>query len=122
MLRIAVPNKGSLSEPAITMLTEAGYRTRRTGRELVLLDEANGVELFFLRPQTSPSTWARAPSTPASPAVICSSIPAWRPSSTCPGLRPFNFPFRRSGGHDVRPWLMWRVVVWPRPTTCSCRD
>ena len=51
MLRIAVPNKGSLSEPAITMLTEAGYRTRRTGRELVLLDEANGVELFFLRPR-----------------------------------------------------------------------
>ena len=51
MLRIAVPNKGSLSEPAITMLTEAGYRTRRTGRELVLLDEANEVELFFLRPR-----------------------------------------------------------------------
>ena len=51
MLRIAVPNKGSLSEPATTMLTEAGYRTRRTGRELVLLDEANGVELFFLRPR-----------------------------------------------------------------------
>ena len=51
MLRIAVPNKGSLSEPATTMLTEAGYRTRRTGRELVLLDEANEVELFFLRPR-----------------------------------------------------------------------
>ena len=51
MLRIAVPNKGSLSEPAATMLTEAGYRTRRTGRELVLLDEANEVELFFLRPR-----------------------------------------------------------------------
>ena len=40
MLRIAVPNKGSLSEPATTMLAEAGYRTRRTGRELVLRDEA----------------------------------------------------------------------------------
>ena len=51
VLRIAVPNKGSLSEPAATMLTEAGYRTRRTGRELVLLDEANEVELFFLRPR-----------------------------------------------------------------------
>ena len=51
MLRIAVPNKGSLSEPAATLLTEAGYRTRRTGRELVLVDEAGGVELFFLRPR-----------------------------------------------------------------------
>ena len=51
MLRIAVPNKGSLSEPATTMLKEAGYRTRRTGRELVLIDEANEVELFFLRPR-----------------------------------------------------------------------
>ena len=33
------------------MLSEAGYRTRRTGRELVLVDEANDVELFFLRPR-----------------------------------------------------------------------
>ena len=51
VLRIAVPNKGSLSEPATTMLAEAGYRTRRTGRELVLRDEAGGIELFFLRPR-----------------------------------------------------------------------
>ncbi|MBE6482115.1 MAG: ATP phosphoribosyltransferase [Actinomyces ruminicola] len=51
MLRIAVPNKGSLSEPATTMLSEAGYRTRRSGRELVLVDDANQVELFFLRPR-----------------------------------------------------------------------
>ncbi|MBW3070254.1 MULTISPECIES: ATP phosphoribosyltransferase [unclassified Actinomyces] len=51
MLRIAVPNKGSLSEPATTMLAEAGYRTRRSGRELVLVDDANQVELFFLRPR-----------------------------------------------------------------------
>ena len=51
MLRIAVPNKGSLSEPATTMLAEAGYRARRTGRELVLRDEAGGIELFFLRPR-----------------------------------------------------------------------
>ena len=51
MLRIAVPNKGSLSEPATTMLKEAGYRTRRSGRELVLVDGTNEVELFFLRPR-----------------------------------------------------------------------
>ncbi|WP_115727293.1 ATP phosphoribosyltransferase [Actinomyces culturomici] len=51
MLRIAVPNKGSLSEPAIQLLDEAGYRTRRRGRELVLTDAENEVELFFLRPR-----------------------------------------------------------------------
>lgn len=51
MLRLAVPNKGSLSEPAISMLTEAGYRASRRGRELVLTDHDNDVELFFLRPR-----------------------------------------------------------------------
>jgi len=51
MLRVAVPNKGSLAEPASEMLREAGYRQRRDGRELVLVDEANGVEFFFLRPR-----------------------------------------------------------------------
>ncbi|QWW20670.1 ATP phosphoribosyltransferase [Schaalia sp. 19OD2882] len=51
MLRLALPNKGSLSEPAIDLLTEAGYRTRRRGRELVLTDHENHVELFFLRPR-----------------------------------------------------------------------
>lgn len=38
MLRIAVPNKGSLSDPAVRLLSEAGYNTRRHGRELVLTD------------------------------------------------------------------------------------
>ncbi|MCL2595067.1 MAG: ATP phosphoribosyltransferase [Promicromonosporaceae bacterium] len=51
MLRIAVPNKGSLSESAAQMLHEAGYRRRRDPRELVLGDPANGVEFFFLRPR-----------------------------------------------------------------------
>lgn len=51
MLRIAVPNKGSLSEPAAEMLREAGYRQRRDSRELVLADPANDVEFFFLRPR-----------------------------------------------------------------------
>ncbi|CAN7420649.1 ATP phosphoribosyltransferase [Knoellia sp. LjRoot47] len=51
MLRIAVPNKGSLAEPAAEMLREAGYRTRRDSKELVVTDEANGVELFYLRPR-----------------------------------------------------------------------
>jgi ATP phosphoribosyltransferase len=51
MLRIAVPNKGSLSEPASQMLIEAGYRQRSDSRELVLLDAENDTEFFFLRPR-----------------------------------------------------------------------
>ena len=51
MLRIAVPNKGSLAEPASQMLTEAGYRQRTDSRELVLLDIENDTEFFFLRPR-----------------------------------------------------------------------
>ncbi|MDQ4500919.1 ATP phosphoribosyltransferase [Sinomonas sp. ASV322] len=51
MLRVAVPNKGSLSEAASSMLAEAGYRQRREGRELVMLDPENDVEFFFLRPR-----------------------------------------------------------------------
>jgi ATP phosphoribosyltransferase len=50
MLRIAVPNKGSLSEAACAMLLEAGYRGRKD-RELMVVDPANGAELFFLRPR-----------------------------------------------------------------------
>ena len=44
MLRVAVPNKGALSEAAITMLTEAGYRQRSDSKELVLTDAANHVD------------------------------------------------------------------------------
>jgi ATP phosphoribosyltransferase len=51
VLRIAVPNKGSLSEPASQMLREAGYRQRRDSRELVLADPTNDAEFFFLRPR-----------------------------------------------------------------------
>jgi ATP phosphoribosyltransferase len=51
MLRIAVPNKGSLAEPAAAMLHEAGYRQRSDHRELVLQDPENNTEFFFLRPR-----------------------------------------------------------------------
>src|SRR5690349_3389487 len=51
MLRIAVPNKGSLADPASLMLIEAGYRQRSDSRELVLLDTENETEFFFLRPR-----------------------------------------------------------------------
>ncbi len=51
MLRVAVPNKGALSESSVTMLKEAGYRQRRDTRELVLVDPENNVEFFYLRPR-----------------------------------------------------------------------
>jgi len=51
MLRVAVPNKGILSESAISMLKEAGYATRRDSAELHLVDEVNHVEFFYLRPR-----------------------------------------------------------------------
>ncbi|ARC56906.1 ATP phosphoribosyltransferase [Frondihabitans sp. 762G35] len=51
MLRVAVPNKGSLSETASQMLLEAGYSGRRDPKSLYLADERNGVEFFYLRPR-----------------------------------------------------------------------
>lgn len=54
MLRVAVPNKGALSAPAAEMLAEAGYRKRYDQRDLTVLDRANDVEFFFLRPKDIP--------------------------------------------------------------------
>ncbi|MGC0342255.1 ATP phosphoribosyltransferase [Streptomyces sp. SLBN-8D4] len=51
MLRIAVPNKGSLSGPAADMLHEAGYQQRRESKELRIVDPVNDVEFFYLRPR-----------------------------------------------------------------------
>jgi len=51
MLRVAVPNKGSLSETAVEMLREAGYVQRRDPRALNVVDERAGVEFFYLRPR-----------------------------------------------------------------------
>jgi ATP phosphoribosyltransferase len=51
MLKIAVPNKGSLAEAAAGMLGEAGYRQRRNPKDLVTIDAENEVEFFYLRPR-----------------------------------------------------------------------
>lgn len=51
MLRIAIPNKGSLAEASIAILKEAGYRQRTDSRDLVLLDPSNNVEFYYLRPR-----------------------------------------------------------------------
>ncbi|MBN6039408.1 ATP phosphoribosyltransferase [Amycolatopsis sp. 195334CR] len=54
MLRVAVPNKGALAGAASEMLGEAGYRQRHEQRDLTVLDPANEVEFFFLRPKDIP--------------------------------------------------------------------
>jgi ATP phosphoribosyltransferase len=51
MLRIAIPNKGTLSGPASQMLRDAGYRQRTDPKDLICRDEANNVEFFYLRPK-----------------------------------------------------------------------
>jgi ATP phosphoribosyltransferase len=50
-LRIAVPNKGTLSETAVDMLVEAGYAGRRDLRALTVPDPRNNAEFFYLRPR-----------------------------------------------------------------------
>ncbi len=51
MLKVAIPNKGSLSESAIAMLKEAGYRQRSDARDLTLIDNVNEIEFYYLRPR-----------------------------------------------------------------------
>lgn len=51
MLKVAVPNKGILSETAILMLKEAGYAVRRDPKDLHVVDSQNQIEFFYLRPR-----------------------------------------------------------------------
>ncbi|NHC22025.1 ATP phosphoribosyltransferase [Nocardioides sp. IC4_145] len=51
LLRVAVPNKGSLSTSASEILRESGYRQRDDSKQLTLVDDENGVEFFYLRPR-----------------------------------------------------------------------
>ena len=51
MLKIAVPNKGALSEAASGMLREAGYAQRSESKQLTKIDPDNEVEFFYLRPR-----------------------------------------------------------------------
>ena len=99
MLRVAVPNKGALSESAAEILSEAGYRRRSDPKDLTVIDPANGVE-FFLRPKDiaiyvgsgdldagSPAgTW------PPSPGLRCASVWRWASDRRASGTP------RRPGG------------------------
>jgi ATP phosphoribosyltransferase len=51
LLRLAVPNKGSLAQSATDILREAGYKQRTDAKRLTLTDGQNGVEFFYLRPR-----------------------------------------------------------------------
>lgn len=51
MLKVAIPNKGSLSDSAIVMFKEAGYRQRSDVRDLTLIDPENDIEFYYLRPR-----------------------------------------------------------------------
>ena len=50
-LLLAIPNKGALSDGTVSLLSEAGYRCRRSGRELIVHDTENKLEFVFLRPR-----------------------------------------------------------------------
>ena len=100
MLRIAVPNKGSLAEPAAEMLREAGYRGRRDSKELILADADNDVEFFFLRPRdiavyVGSGTLDLGHHRPRPPAGL--GQPRCRGHAA--RVRPLHLPVRRPAGH-----------------------
>ena len=84
MLRVAVPNKGSLAQPAWDILREAGYKQRRDTRKLVLVDVENDVEFFFIRPRDVAVYVGAGTVDEVLPAAICCSIPGRKPSNTSP--------------------------------------
>lgn len=51
MLKVAIPNKGALSDGTVEILATAGYRCRRTGRELSIIDREHDTEFLYLRPR-----------------------------------------------------------------------
>jgi ATP phosphoribosyltransferase len=51
MLKIALPNKGALSDPAAQLMTEAGYTCKRSRSELSVQDKDHGIDFVFLRPR-----------------------------------------------------------------------
>ncbi|MCL2283870.1 MAG: ATP phosphoribosyltransferase [Fibromonadales bacterium] len=54
MIKVAIPNKGMLSEPAIDLLKACGYKASKSVKSLSSIDSANGIEFYFLRPNDIP--------------------------------------------------------------------
>ena len=51
MLQIALPNKGTLAKDSVELIKTAGYRCKRSGRELRVKDAENETLFYFLRPR-----------------------------------------------------------------------
>jgi ATP phosphoribosyltransferase len=102
MLKIAVPNKGALSEAAHDMLTEAGYHQRRDRRDLSLEDRDNGVHFFYLRPRDI-AVYVGAGTLDVGITgrdLLLDSRPTR--SRRCVGLRWLHVPLRSPAGPDRR--------------------
>lgn len=121
MLRIAVPNKGMLSEPAWNMLAEAGYRLRTNPRQLVVQDEDNGIELFYLRPLDIAVYVGRGAIDVGitgqdllknSGTAALEHMPLGFGSST------FRFAARTNPRSPL--WKTFRASAWPPPSTSWC--
>jgi ATP phosphoribosyltransferase len=54
MIKVAVPNKGMLSEPAMDLLKACGYKVNKPSKILSSIDSVNGIEFYFLRPNDIP--------------------------------------------------------------------
>ena len=84
VLRVAVPNKGSLAEPAADMLRESGYRQRvRPARARAARPRRTTSSSSSCARATSRCTSGRASSTSASPAATCCSTAVRRPRRSC---------------------------------------
>ena len=117
LIRIAVPNKGSLSEAAAQMLREAGYAQRNDPKELALLDEVNGVEFFYLRPRDIAVYVGEGTldvGITGRDMLIDSGADAdgGHPAR----LRSQPVPVRRPGRQPNAPSRTWTRSGWPRPT------
>ncbi|GAE75350.1 ATP phosphoribosyltransferase [Cutibacterium acnes JCM 18918] len=96
LLRIAVPNKGALSEAASSLLAEAGYRQRTDHKDLTLVDEENGVEFFYLRPRDIAVYVGEGTSILVLPDGISYLIPMLMPPRSKAGVWSFPLSFCRS--------------------------
>lgn len=54
MMKVALPNKGMLFEPALDLLKACGYKVNKAVKTLSSIDEGNGIEFYFLRPSDIP--------------------------------------------------------------------
>ncbi len=54
MIKIALPNKGMLCEPAMDLFKACGYKITKGQKKLSSSDPDSGVEFFFLRPDDIP--------------------------------------------------------------------